>query len=147
MRKISTMSALGLILGILASPVMGQQDSYHISGGELLDYCKDTAAMMEKKAYNVSKSSWCIGFVQGAVTSHRFYSAFYAVQNPQNKNLSNEALGKKVEENQVFCVPTSVTLGQVVKDVVSFLEANPSYQKEQASMAVARALYKTYPCK
>ena len=147
MRKLNVIGALGLALCLGTSPAIAEPHSYHISAKELLSYCQDTLAMMNHKQYNVSKSSWCIGFIQGSVTSHRFYSTFYAVQDPQNKGLADNELGKKVEANQVFCVPSSVTLGVIVKDVDSFIEQNPQYQGEQASMVVARALNKKYSCR
>ena len=146
MHKYSLISLLLIMLMTFGGIALGQ-GSYHITGKQLLNYCQDTTKMMQGKDYNVSKSSWCIGFIQGSVTSHRFFSTFYTLKKPEHRNLSDEELRKKIAAHQVYCVPTSVTLGQLVRDVVQYLQTNPKYQQEPASVGVARALYKVYPCK
>lgn len=146
MRKYLTISTVLLLIFSMSGRAYAEE-SYHITSAQLLDYCKDTVSMMSGgKDYNVSKSSWCIGFIQGSVTSHRFYSAYYTLKTPENRHLSDEALAKKIAEYQVYCVPSSINLGQIVRDVVKYLNANPKYQGEQASISVARALNQTYPC-
>lgn len=124
------------------------EQTYHINGEQLLSYCKDTMAMMQgSKDYNVSKSSWCIGFIQGSVTAHRFYSTYYTLQKPEHRNLPDIELEKKINDEQVYCIPASVTLGQIVQSVTTTLQNNPKLQQQPASIAVARALNQTYPCK
>ncbi len=148
MKKHSLISLLAIILAISSDPTLAQPQSYHINGEQLLNFCKDTISMMNgSKDYNVSKSSWCIGFVQGAVTAHRFYSAYYTLKNPETRKMTDNEVDKKIAESQVYCVPTSVSLGQLVRDVVKYLETNPTAMQEQASLGIARALNQAYPCK
>ena len=147
MNKKYLASLLGMICLISVGQAVAEQ-SYHITGDQLLSYCKDTISMMDgSKDYNVSKSSFCIGFVQGAVTAHRFFSAYYTLKLPDNRNLPDAELEKKIAAYQVYCVPPEINLGQIIRSVVKYLTENPQYQKEQASIAIARALNQTYPCK
>ncbi len=60
--------------------------------------------------------------------------------------MSDTELDKKIAESQVYCIPASVNLGQIVRDVVKYMESNSKSMQEQASIGVARALNQAYPC-
>ncbi len=139
------LAAVTLLMAISPS-LAQQQNTYYIKGSQLLSYCEDTVKMMQGQHYNVSKSSWCIGFIQGSVTAHRFFSAYYAVEKNEKNDMSNNSMLAEVAKNRVYCIPSNVTLGQIVRDTVQFLEKNPKFQDEQASLSIARALSKAYPC-
>lgn len=134
------------VLGFIPPALAQDANTYHIKGKQLLSYCADTIKMLKGEHYNVSKSSWCIGFIQGSVTAHRFYTVFYTIKKHKESNMSNDEMMAEIAKNSAYCIPSNVTLGQMVRDVVQFLEKNPKYQNEQASLSVARALNKAYPC-
>jgi len=137
--------ALG-VFGFISPTLAQQANTYHIKGEQLLSYCRDTIKMLKGEHYNVSKSSWCIGFTQGSVTAHRFYSVFYTMRKHKESGMSDKQMVGEVTKNNVYCIPSNVTLGQIVQNIVQFLEKNPKCQNEQASLCVARALNKAYPC-
>lgn len=123
------------------------QESYYAKGRVLVSYCQETLKMVKNEKYDTSKSSWCLGFVQASVMSHQLFSALITLKTPGHENLGEKEFMKKVIKNQVYCVPKEVTLGHIVKDIVTFLDANPKYQKEYASTGILYALHKIYPCK
>ena len=146
MNKIFTISVLSLFLWMFPG-LSSAKDNYHVSGKLLISYCKDTLKMMDGQKYNASRSSWCLGFIQASVMSHRFYTVLHTINKPEHASMDDKALMQVAQRNRVYCVPSRVPLGQVVQDVVQFLQRSPKYQNDPASVGVARALRKTYPCK
>src|SRR5579862_5730936 len=99
MNKHNLISLLAIVLTVSSTPTLAQQQtqSYHINGEALLNFCKDTVSMMNgSKEYNVSKSSWCIGFIQGSVTAHRFFSAYYILRDPETKKMPDSEVDKRI---------------------------------------------------
>ena len=123
------------------------QESYYVKGKVLLPYCQETVKMIKGEKYDVSKSSWCLGYVQASVMSHQLFSALVTLKTPGHEKLSEKKFMEKVIKNQVYCVPDEVKLGKIVQDIVTFLESNPKYQDEYASTGIVYALHKLYPCK
>ena len=147
MNKSIIVAGLTALLLMLMGPSIAKEESYYVKGSMLVSYCQDTLKMVKKKKYNVSRSSWCLGFVQASVMSHQLFSALAALKTPGGENLSEKEFIQKVAKNQVYCIPADVALGQIVQDIVGFLQSNPNHQKELASVAVIYALHKIYPCK
>jgi hypothetical protein len=98
-------------------------------GNELLRQCQHTikAAEMEK-SFDRFQAGMCLGMVQGVQSTVYFLS----------DDLNNDSK---------FCVPTKVSIGQLVRIVVKYLKDNPKLLNESETGLIWLALKDAYPCK
>ena len=89
------------------------------TGNDLQKYCAD-----EDDGYTFNL---CRGFIRGAFDGHNVVSAIY-------------------KKDDVFCLPEEVTVGQVAKVVLKYLENHPEMLHEMAVGVVYAALFRAFPC-
>ena len=87
---------IAVVLSFLVMGTSFAQKSYYVKGGMLVSYCQETLKMLKGEKYDVSKSSWCLGFVQASVMSHQLFSALMTLKTPGHENLSEKEFVQKV---------------------------------------------------
>jgi hypothetical protein len=98
-------------------------------GNELLGQCQEYIKAADKeKNYSVYDVAMCAGYTQGVVNAVYFYS-------------------DTLKKDEKFCMPETVTNGQVVRIVVKYLKDNPKDLNEGRMSLVWSALMDAYPCK
>lgn len=113
------------LLAFLMFFALTGQSICHADGNELLSQCKISSDIPSVRNWEqLCKAQYCDGVVSGAVGVGRFLTP------------------------RPFCTPGSVTLGQMVRIVVKFLENHPEllHEKNEGLFVVA-ALSEAFPCK
>ena len=116
------------LVGILGS---GTAMAAGRDGNELLGQCQHFIRLVDGGTARSDEhydAGTCGGFVQGVNSSVFFYS-------------------EVLEKDDKFCVPDSVTNGQLVRIVVKYLKDNPKILNKDRTTLVWLALKDAYPCK
>lgn len=149
------LGALTYSLQIMAEPpttpatnLKSTQDSsgYYPDGRDLLQRCLENVKKMEGKTFNPEDRSWCLGFMQGYESLHLTLTIALASKQLHNRKVSDDKMTEVMNEQQLFCPPESVTLGQMVRTVVKFLQDNPNDLHKPAGVLTTEALIKEFPC-
>ncbi|MFL1524111.1 Rap1a/Tai family immunity protein [Pseudomonas sp. O230] len=124
------------VAGIAAAVLVGmmanggaQASDLKYDGNELLAQCQQYLKVADsERNYDVLAVGICGGFIGGVNSTVFFYS---------------DVLKKDVK----YCMPDSVTNGQMVRIVVKYLKDNPKRLNEGRTELVWNAFMDAYPCK
>lgn len=100
-------------------------------GNKLLTDCSIAINVMEdvsKEPTQITSTAYCLGHVRGADDMHNLYRAVS-------------------KSKPLYCMPSGVTMGQMVRIIVKYLKENPEQLHEDGTMLIAAALRDAYPCK
>lgn len=116
------------LVGILGSGAVVATDLKY-DGNELLMQCQQYLKVADsEKNYDVLAVGLCGGFIGGVNSTVLFYSDV-------------------LKKDDKYCMPDSVTNGQMVRIVVKYLKDNPKLLNNGRTGLVWSALRDAYPCK
>lgn len=110
-------------------------------GNGLLDVCK----VFDKKdrvwtKTNTANSFRCTGFIQGFIEGHDFAVLPTGLWQP----ISDFVRGCRIPT--AFCFPKRVTMGQLIKVVIAYLEKHPESLHKDSGPLMGAALWEAFPC-
>lgn len=111
-------AAVGLAVMLLLS-TQSQASSGYYNGGRLLKECKSDSAL----AINV-----CLGYIVGMA------------------DYEDQLQDWSILDEPIFCTPDGVTVGQLKKVVIKYLDERPERLHLTASSLTANALRTAFPC-
>lgn len=85
-------------------------------------------------------SSFCLGFIAGAIEVQQDWEYFSEV------NPTKNAMNPFAPQPPHFCFPKQVTLGQIVQIVNKYLNENPEKLHFAAAPLIGAALVAAFPC-
>lgn len=115
------------LAGMLGSGAVIAAQVKH-DGNELLGQCQQYVKAADKEAYSQIDAASCTGFIQGVANTVLFFD-------------------ESIKKEDKFCIPDSVTNGQLGRIVVKFLQDHPKMLNEPRVSLVWLALNDAYPCK
>lgn len=124
--KYLSFAVLVLPLNVLSASVDGVD---YYSGNELLSDCNDFL-----ESVNGWKPGRCLGFITGVIRGHQ-----QTISYQNNLDYSSE-------RGMLFCIPSGVTLAQLIKVVHKSIGDNPSKTHLPAEAHVLRAMTDAFPC-
>ena len=114
-------AAASLALAASASPAAEGA----IDTPRLLSYCDE--AVKDTPDVNAFRAGYCLAFVEGVLRG--WEAGAYVRDAPVN-----------------YCMPSGVTLAQIVRVIVKSLRDNPAEMRGRAEVSVISAVQKAYPC-
>lgn len=115
------------LTGMLASGVATADRKY--DGNELLGQCQQYIKLADSEPnYDRIDVGMCAGFVEGVNSMVYFYS-------------------DELKKEDKYCMPGSVTNGQMVRILVKYLKDNPKLLNKSNTVLVWSAFKDAYPCK
>jgi hypothetical protein len=117
-----------LFLFLFSTSVFG--DSYINTGSILLERCNEAMNMIKGEMSLTIEGAYCIAYIDGFLDADKLYVGL-------NEELYNSNLNWKL------CIPPSVTIEQVIRIVVKFLEENPEQLHESYDLLTMLALTKS----
>lgn len=129
-RMISFVAALGLLT---PPPIRPEEQEVHASkAGHLLKTCKALVALKDKtEGSQNTNDDFNSGFCLGFIVSQRADAAYLTL----------------IPKGRPICFPDQVTYDQLVRVVVTHLEAHPEALEDWASSQTFRAWRHAWPCK
>jgi hypothetical protein len=137
------MAAFLLLALISISATADTADMY--TGNGLLHVCKRGLNALDgvnQSNSNVEDGLKCINYLTGFDLSHDTIASYRAVE-----RYGTKATLDKQKQQQIYCLPTNVTMGQVARVVVKYLENDPQHLHLGSGALVLSALIEAYPCK
>lgn len=120
-----------LLAAVLAIMVIPSSSLAQNTGNDLLRWCKE---FLKEGARDPLESGRCVGFVEGVAAG---WDAAAMTSTPSFA---------EYQKRKAWCVPEGVTRGQSIRVIVQKMEENPAALHLDASMHVAGALTKAFPC-
>jgi len=122
----------GLILLFYAS--FANSEAIKNDGNELLNDCNMFIAFGENNVDKMNsqtsgEAGYCLGLIKGIGDMQVIYAVWFKSQ------------------NEIFCVPKGVSIGQLTRVVIKFLKDNPAILHEANTCLIVKALRNAYPCK
>ena len=113
-----------LIFFVLA----GHLVCYANDGNTLLEHCTAAVQKMDGKT-NISliRVGYCYGYIQGLI----------------DMNTLNQGSGL----SQVFCLPQTISNGQIARILFEYLQNHPERLHEYGGVLAVEAYTETFPCK
>ena len=103
-----------------------------VNGNDLFDHCN----VERSDDLHDVKTMHCVGYIAGAADGLI------------NGNVFGQVLaGREDDTIDFICVPDRVTAGQMKDVVVAYLSGNPAERHENASVLIAKALLRAWPCR
>jgi hypothetical protein len=130
MKTLSSLGIMGLVVLLLASQGWCQDTWRDAAGGAVLRDCQATVAEMDGQRLTPAaqaQSAHCLGRIEGLLATHY---------------LTLERTGMP----PWFCVPPAVSVGQVIRAAVRYMEAHPERSEWQATHLLFTALSEAFPC-
>ena len=100
------------------------------NGEKLHGYCSAVIKYQQDKSdKSVSKldMGFCYGFISGVVNNHKVMFKYRKVP-------------------KLFCTPEDVTIAEIAKTFVKYLDANPDNLPANGALLLDAALKEAYPC-
>ena len=97
---------------------------FYLSGNEFLNDCEK---FFKDENEGQARTGYCLGFVASVVDTHSTFVGWGKLE-------------------KYFCLPESVTQGQLPRIVYKFLKEHPEDLHQVASGLIVRALYNAFPC-
>jgi Ssp1 endopeptidase immunity protein Rap1a len=128
--RMKHLSALCLFISCFAIVVAHAEDE---DGNFLLRECKETQSDTYQGCEPAIRSMHCLGYIDGLVDMNDIYKS----------NIL------KSSSQALICLPKEkrVTVGDLARVVVKYLEDNPGQLHESAAALATVALGKAFPCK
>lgn len=111
---------------LLVSPAGAEQMQTFKSGGKLQLDCSGLDAPFKSET-KLFLNATCFNYIKGVFDLHQ------------------TLVGRKIIEPQ-FCKPTDVKLGELVRTVITYIEANQEKAEMTASSLILPALGEAFPC-
>jgi hypothetical protein len=112
----------GLLLLGAAGPSAAQSDD---SGNSIREMCKvHVQPGGSKGSLEAGYSGFCLGLITATLY-----------------------LGQELPESTKFCIPKGVTVGQGIRVLLKYIEANPELAHRRAEALAIAAFRKSWPCK
>jgi len=113
------------VVALLVSAVgFAQSSAWATTGNELSDICQIAARDSPNGSLELAKAMDCQGFVEAIVL-----------------------VGRRMREEDRFCAPAGVTVGQAIKVLVKYLNENPDQTHQAGESLAISAFGKAWPCK
>lgn len=124
-----------ILLAVVVVPCSGtaQTQSSHTTGTELLTKCK-RALDTQTPGWIPFEAGWCMGYVEGVISGWN------------GRATASSGSFEEFQKLSIGCFPQNVTMGQLVRVIVQYLETNPATLHFRAEALVRRALLTAFQC-
>ena len=119
---------LALCLVLVAGDAFGVEVSAYASGNELLGWCKEAEKVADDGSGAPVHAGQCYGYLKATHDGYATWRAWGHISSDRH------------------CIPESVTVGQLRRIVVKFLEAHPEQLHLLAGSLVLNAYQEAFPC-
>ncbi len=105
-----------------------------ITGDDLLGFCTQALRFEDKLGGGDSiEAGMCIGYISGVAHTGAVYHEIINKDDAQWK--------------PIFCIPSRVQGGQLIRIVVKYLKDNPSQLHDDGTLSTMTAYKEAFPCK